>query len=226
MAIPNLMHEVDAARRKYPQAWANAHTGGPGTEDFIRLLARDLRLAHGPRWGLNGKRGNPNDISDDVIAYQGEGTAVDVTNGNTAMEIIDVIGKAGNPVNHPDPNERPFPVWNVGPGGIGDRGAFVGTFSVPDSPGTPGVPGTPATPSCPDPSAHQPKPKPSYPGDRPFDAVGQQLEADYREAGQTLNAQSATWFSRTIWDHVVEGLSLDASIAKHRTEWRQALGLR
>jgi hypothetical protein len=33
------------------------------------------------------------------------------------------------------------------------------------------------------------------------------------------------WAFRVIWDHVNGGLSLDASIAKHRPEWRRALGL-
>jgi hypothetical protein len=151
MAIPNLVSEVEAARQKYPEAWRNAHTGNANTEDFIRLCVRDIRAKHGNRWGLNGKRGNPNDISDDIITYSGEGTAVDVTNGNAPMEIIDVIGGAGGP--------NPQPVWNPGPGGPGDRGAFVGTFSVPDAGGgTPGGGGTPPGPICPDPNAHKPKP--------------------------------------------------------------------
>lgn len=126
MAIPNLVHEVEAARQKYPEAWANAHTGNAHTEDFNRLLARDVRLKHGTRWGMNGKRGNPDDLSDDVLAYAGEGTAIDSRTGGP-MEIIDVIAKAGAPDAHP--------TWIVGPGGPGDIGTFVGDFTVPDTPG-------------------------------------------------------------------------------------------
>lgn len=122
MSIPNLQHEVEAARQKYPQAWRDAHTGNPQTEDFIRLCVRDIREKHGDRWGLNGKRGNPNDISDDVVAYAGEGTAVDSATGGP-MEIIDVIASAGTP--------GATPVWNVGPGGAGDVGTVVKQFTVP-----------------------------------------------------------------------------------------------
>jgi hypothetical protein len=220
--IPNLVNEVEAARQKYPEAWRNAHTGNAQTEDFIRLCVRDIRAKHGHRWGLNGKRGNPNDISDDIIANQGEGTAVDVTNGNSPMEIIDVIGGAGGP--------NPQPVWNPGPGGLGDRGAFVGTFSVPDVGG-----GTPAPGPGPDPCTAcktelaalkaNSVPKVGYPGDAVWDEFGRVYESDVRRAGQTLNAQSFRWAGRTIHDDYMEGLTLEASIAKHRREWCDILGI-
>ena len=68
-----------------------------------------------------------------------------------------------------------------------------------------------------------------YPGDEAWDPVGAAMEADYAEAGQTLNAGSARWFGRTIWDAVAgDGqrvLSVDESIRKHRNEWRAVLGL-
>lgn len=79
---------------------------------------------------------------------------------------------------------------------------------------------TPPTP-VPQPPVGKP-----YPGDAYFvNNVGVPLEEDYKAAGQQLNAGSATWFSRTIWDYVNGGLSMDESVAKHRKEWRQALGL-
>lgn len=214
MAIPNLLPDVEAARQKYPQAWANAHTGNAQTEDFIRLLARDVRAKHGPKWGLNGKRGDPNDISDDILAYSGEGSAVDVVNGGP-MEIIDVIGGAGGP--------NPQPSWNVGPGGPGDKGTFVGTFTVPGG-GTGPTP--PPGPVCPDPSAHLPKPPKPYPGDRVWDPIGVQLLADMKRAGQDrLNPQSGTWWGRTIWRVVNEGQTLEQSIAQSRVEWCAVLGI-
>lgn len=65
-----------------------------------------------------------------------------------------------------------------------------------------------------------------YPGDVFFtEHVGIPLHADYSAAGQLLNAGSATWFARTIWDIVHEGLTAEASVQKHRNEWRAALGL-
>jgi hypothetical protein len=115
MAIPNFLEEVRTAQDLFPNEWRSAHTGGPGTEDFIRLLAARLH-AMDPRCGLNGKRGDPRDISDDVIAIRGEGSAVDLVNGGP-MEIIDVIVGAGGP--------NPQPAWSVAPGGPGDKGTWV-----------------------------------------------------------------------------------------------------
>lgn len=206
MAIPNQIHEVEVARQQWPQDWKDAHTGNANTEGFIRKLAARL-YAQDARWGLNGKRGNPQDISDDVLAYRGEGTAVDVVNGGP-MEIIDVIAGAGGP--------SPTPAWIVAPGGPGDKGTWV----------KPAVSGPAPGPVCPDPSAHIPKPPPPYPGDRVFDALGIRLIDDYAAAGRTLDFQSGTWFGRVIYDHLSGGLTMEQSIQKHRGEWLAALGLR
>ena len=228
MAIPNLLHEVEAARQKYPDAWRNAHTGNAQTEDFIRLCARDIQAKHGPRWGLNGKRGKPQDISDDVLAYSGEGSAVDVVNGGP-MEIIDVIAGAGGP--------NPQPVWNVGPGGPGDKGTFVGTFSVPGGGTTP--PPTDPCKACKDELAAlkaSSVPKVGYPGDHVWDAFGTAIIADYKRAGRVvtdvhgvehviMDARSYAWGGRTMHDDYMEGLTLQQSIEKHRAEWLALLGL-
>lgn len=69
-----------------------------------------------------------------------------------------------------------------------------------------------------------------YPGDEVWDAVGVILFADYAAAGQPPNHQMGRWFGRTIWD-ATEGdaagvvLTVQESIAKHRREWRDILGL-
>lgn len=68
--------------------------------------------------------------------------------------------------------------------------------------------------------------KPAYPGDAFFLSLGATLEADYTEADQSLNAGSAVWFARTIWDVVVESMKPSDAITKHRGEWRAALGLK
>lgn len=72
-----------------------------------------------------------------------------------------------------------------------------------------------------------PKPaKKPYPGDQPFDAVGAALFADYAQAGNAPDPQMGRWFGRTIFDWLEDNEpSLDASIAKHRKEWRGLLGL-
>lgn len=201
--IPNHIQTVERLAAQYPAEWAAAHTGGPQTEAFIRRLASVLH-AIDPRFGLNGKRGNPNDISDDVVCFDGEasGGDYDPTRNNVPVTVIDVIGGAGgpNPVatwNHP---LKPSAAAWVKPGPV--SGGVV----------------TPVEPS-------KPVKKP-YPGDAYFiDAIGTPLELDYMISGQRLNAGAATWFARAIWDHVNEGLTIEASVAKHRAEWRAALGL-
>lgn len=67
---------------------------------------------------------------------------------------------------------------------------------------------------------------PPYPGDAVFDQVGEMLFADYALAGQPPNPQMGRWFGRTIYDWIAQVTpTLDASIEKHRKEWRAILGL-
>jgi hypothetical protein len=77
-------------------------------------------------------------------------------------------------------------------------------------------------PDCPDPSLHQK----AYPGDGTFLEVGAILESDYKAAGRPgLDAGSGVWFGRVVWDHLAGKLTMAESVAKHRPEWRAALGL-
>ena len=83
--------------------------------------------------------------------------------------------------------------------------------------------------SATEPPEPEPAPEPvypPYPGDAVFDQVGVVLFADYAAAGQAPNPQMGRWFGRTIYDWLatVEP-TLDASITKHRREWRAILGL-
>jgi hypothetical protein len=133
MAVPNHRDDVAAAAARYPDAWRHAHTGGPRTEEFIRLLARDLHAIN-PRFGLNGKRGNPGDISDDAINYKGEGDQFDPTNGNAPVTVIDVIKDAGWLPGFPDPS----PAWGTFPGNV-HAGAWVQPDSAPVEPPAPPV---------------------------------------------------------------------------------------
>lgn len=198
---------------QHPEAW-----------DFAILAGRVLNQLD-PKFGLNGKRGNASDLSSDIIAY-GSGRG---------CQVFDFLVGAGEHNGNIDKI-----VWNEVTASSILNGVimtiWVDPFSVKThaektggtDPITPGPvcpdPSRHNKPDCPDPALHT-KPKPQYPGDSPFGIVGLALEADYREGGQALNAGSAVWFARTIWDYVNEGLTLDASIAKHRREWRAALGL-
>jgi hypothetical protein len=113
MSIPNCLHVVADLAAKFPDEWWNAHRpsgGGPKTEAFIRRLAWVLHSTVDPRFGLNGKRGNPADISDDVVCFDGVSVLgdYDPTRGNAPVTVLDVIGSAGGP--------NPTPQWGpVGP---------------------------------------------------------------------------------------------------------------
>jgi len=117
--IPNMLAEVETCKADYPQAWKDAHTGNPRTEDFIRLLAARLHNLDA-RFGLNGKRGDPKDISDDAINYIGEGPGHDPATG-LPVTVFDVIRGAGGP--------NPVPSWDridqAGPGAWVTPGAVV-----------------------------------------------------------------------------------------------------
>jgi hypothetical protein len=198
--IPDYKADVEAAAAKYPEDWRHAHKDGdPRRWDWIRLFAFDLHKKD-PRVGLNGKRGNPNDLSMDAINYLDDDGPGRTPEGLRCW-VVDVIGGAGGP--------NPKPQWNDGiqKDPVASSGAWV-------KPGT-----KPAPVPVPVPAQ-----KP-YPGDGYFLELGAMLEADYTRAGQRLNAGSAVWFARTIWRSVNEGMSIEASTAQSRKEWRAALGL-
>ena len=194
--IPNYLHVVEQVKLAHPQAWKDAHTGNVATEDFVRLLAAEL-YAHDVRFGLNGKRGDPKDISDDAINYVGEGPDYDPTFYNAPVTVIDVIGAAGSP--------QAVPQWIV----VSDPNAPVAAAWVSPSPVNPPDP----TPTV-----------PPYPGDPVFDQIGVALFADYALVLQPPNPQMGRWFGRTVYDYLA-GMPMTESIAKHRPEWRAALGL-
>lgn len=196
--IPNLLSEVEKCKRDNPEAWANAHTGNSHSEDFIKILAGRLHRINA-KFGLNGKRGNPDDLSDDALNFKGEGPGHDPTNGNTPVTVIDVIGAAGSP--------GAYPTWQV--------------FDNLPGPGAWVKPG----PSVPVPPPPPPAPVfPPYPGDPVFDQIGVALFADYALAGQPPNPGMGRWFGRTDYDYLT-GMSMADSLTKHRAEWRAALGL-
>lgn len=105
MPIPNHQSIVEECKRLHPQDWADCHTGNANTEGFVRKLAPMLRNVD-LHYGLNGKRGNPNDISDDVVNYlcEAEDSAGRTPDGRPCA-IIDFAVGAGGP--------NPTVGWNV-----------------------------------------------------------------------------------------------------------------
>jgi len=132
--IPNYLADVEQARKDFPQDWADAHTGNANTEGFIRKLAARLH-AKDPRVACNGKRGNPNDLSDDALnCLCDESESAGRTPDGKPCVVIDVIGGAGGP--------NPTPTWAVFTTSPEANGAWV-------KPGAAPIPPTPPTPPQP-----------------------------------------------------------------------------
>lgn len=91
---------VQAVARANPGLLANSCQDHGGTWQFLDLVVDTLRT-YDTRWGYNGKRGNANDPSLDVVTYHhGSGAS----QNSTAVYIIDVIGGHCGPT--------PGPAWN------------------------------------------------------------------------------------------------------------------
>lgn len=142
--------EVAAA---YPKAWAEAHNGSfdDRSREYNRLCALALR-AKGIYAGLNGKRGNPDTPSDDILNFPlaaGEGGAQDKSGRFPEIAIIDYIIGAGDP----DIRKRSIG-WidqsAAAPGYFLDPKGQVVPFPAPPPPSTPPtpVPVTPPAPAC------------------------------------------------------------------------------
>jgi len=137
--IPNYKKDVEAAAAKYPEAWRHAHVhGDPKAWDFIRLLAADLH-AKDVNVGLNGKRGNPNDLSMDALnlVCEAADSAGRTPDGQPCV-VVDVIVGAGG--------TNPQPGWTVFTTAVEGSGAWVtpgtGTIPPPQPPAVvPVVPG-------------------------------------------------------------------------------------
>jgi len=112
---PNYVADVQRIANENPEAFQNCHTGNAHTEDFIRIVAAELN-AKDPNVGLNGKRGNPNDISDDAINImdeEGPGTTPD----GESCWVVDIVASAGAP--------NASVTWNPLPDAEGSSGAWV-----------------------------------------------------------------------------------------------------
>jgi hypothetical protein len=87
---------VQAVAAANPGALRNSCQDHGGSWQFLDMVVDTLRT-YDTRWGYNGKRGNANDPSHDVVTYHhGAGPS----NGSTQVYIVDVIGGhcGSNPV--------------------------------------------------------------------------------------------------------------------------------
>jgi hypothetical protein len=93
---PNRKSVVQQVSDEDPARFRRAHTGQPGDDDWIRAVAARLH-AEDPRWGLNGKRGDPNVLSLDVVTFR-------IGPTDRHVEAFDICGACGG--------GNPSVVWN------------------------------------------------------------------------------------------------------------------
>lgn len=115
MAVPNHFQFVVETANKYPREFREAHTNGPNTELWIKLLAYEMHTKLDPRWGLNGKRGTET-LSQDAINWKGEGIGFDPADSDRPITVVDVIGAAGGPDPRPSWQVLNDPAVHRGPG--------------------------------------------------------------------------------------------------------------
>ena len=114
--IPNYEIDVKRLAELHPEAFRNAHTGNPHTEDFVRIVATHFH-ALDQAVGLNGKRGNPHDISDDALnildPVDGPGRTPD---GRRCWVVDFIVGAGGS---------NPSVTWNAFRDPVASSGAWV-----------------------------------------------------------------------------------------------------
>ncbi len=87
LPLPNRAAVVNAAFAERPDLVRRSCQSHGGTWEFMDYLVDKLRVEDN-RWGYNGKRGNPNDPSEDVVDYHwGAGPS----NNSTQVYIIDIM---------------------------------------------------------------------------------------------------------------------------------------
>ena len=124
MACPNYEVEVQMLADANPEAWRNCHTGNAHTEDFIRIVAAELHQDDA-RVGLNGKRGNPDDISDDALNVLDPDDGPGTTPDGQRCWVVDIVEAAGGP--------NPKVQWNAYEDAESSTGAWVAPGPPPDA---------------------------------------------------------------------------------------------
>ena len=81
-------------RAQHPDAWQALDTK---SSRFVRLVVAELRR-RGIEAACNGKRGNPNDLSCDVVNFVNDTGARDTTGTVSGIELRDFIAAAEDPV--------------------------------------------------------------------------------------------------------------------------------
>jgi len=205
MSIPNYLEDVKAAKVKYADAWTHAHVeGDPRKHEWITLFAADMH-AKDSRVAMNGKRGNPSDLSMDalnILCTSAESSGR--TPEGLPCVVVDVIGGAGGP--------NPQPTWTVFTNAAEGSGAHVIPGAVPQPPIPP-----------------QPQPPVGFPyPDEPTAVLAFQtrLKASYNAVGRKFpDEQDADAFRHfTRYGYSCRGMAEPDAANKHIKELRAELG--
>jgi hypothetical protein len=88
LPLPNMTAVVEAVARAYPGELRNSCRETGGNNVWLYRLVEALRR-YDTRWGLNWKRGNVGDLSQDIVDYN---YAAGPDEGTTNVYVVDVIG--------------------------------------------------------------------------------------------------------------------------------------
>lgn len=205
--IPNYLKHVEAAVDRYPEAWRHAHVeGDPLNREWIKLLAADLN-AIDPRVGLNGKRGDPKNLSMDALNVLDPDDGPGHTPNGVKCWVVDVIQGAGGPT--------PKPIWNAFTDPVASTGAWV-------------TPGPAITPPEPPRSKMLPKGE-AFAALKALNAFYQAPEGLQRPGGLVLpdgegrSVADMEAIAQWFYQLVIEGIPLEAVFAQIRNsqEWRE-----
>lgn len=196
---------AEKVKRENPAAWEEVKVPGQPSRTFIGLVAAECQRTVSATIGCNLKRGGP-DVSLDVLAMPNETGAADKTGTFAGLELIDIVAGAEGP--------NPSIVWGDATQKTIDAGVPGGWLKAPTS-----QPG-------PSPTPVQPYPSESPDGGWWGQVADVQIAATYarKQLPYPSDQKSLRWVGRIAYD-IRDGLTKEASLAKHIKELEQELGL-
>jgi hypothetical protein len=218
MKPPNLFPVVQRTASAYPHLLIeNTY------ESCLAFTQRVLMACGDASWGHVGKTAGESQsvpvgftpMPVEIIRADGQAETIQITGVShdaifhlPSNTIVDILGKAAaNSDSNPAIHGSAVPQWTEIPSHLNRiNNPWIAAIAV-------------------DEESVTPPQQVSYPGDEVFDRIGVMLFADYASARQSPNPQMGRWFGRTVFDYVSGAMTLDESIAKHRKEWQNALGL-
>lgn len=206
--IPNLRPLIEPLIARFPAAWAKAKAPGDTGEFNARVCAVLYYELGRLEVGRNGKRGDPNNLSRDIINWKGEGRNPDPTAPGNFGTVIDFLG------NHESGNATIIQAYTDPDG----PAAWVKPQTFDEIDESFGL----VRPPVPAMLGYE-----EIGGDEGAKKITRVLDHDYKAAGRTgLDGDCGGWLRRIDYD-VLSGKikTVEESIVVHRDECLFALGL-